>query len=146
MKSFFNPKEICQIFDVSYRQLQYWDKSDFIKPSYESKRKFRSYTFSDLLLVQTAVALREKGNSIQKIRKTIQVMEQLLAKVEHPLIELTFLIDQERILVFNGDVVVDEEAREDYLRIHVESLRERIDGIFGFKPETPDLPRDQWQM
>jgi ABC-type Na+ transport system ATPase subunit NatA len=74
--------------------------------------------------------LRSKGFSIQKLRKTIQTLRNLLPYVSHPLVELTFLIDEERILVFNGDVVMDENAKENYIKFRVKDLRDEVDHMF----------------
>ncbi|MEE2924820.1 MAG: MerR family transcriptional regulator [bacterium] len=130
MKSFFTPKEVARIIDISYRQIQYWDKTNFIKPSYRRKSKYRLYTFTDLFQLKISKVLRRQGFSIQKLRKTIEVLRKLLPQVSHPLIELTFLIDQDRILVFNGDVVMDEEAEKNYIKFRVQDLRNEVDSMF----------------
>ena len=58
-------------------------------------------------------------------------MKKLLHKVTHPLIELTFLIDEERILVFNGDVVMDEVSADNHFKFCVGQLRQEIDDFFS---------------
>src|ERR1043166_10220091 len=102
MKSFFTPKEVAKLIGISYRQVQYWDKTNFIKPSYRRRGKYRLYTFSDLIQLEVAKVLRETNISIQRLRKIIKSLKSLLPQVNHPLVELTFLIEGERILVFNG--------------------------------------------
>lgn len=130
MKSFFTPKEVARIIDISYRQIQYWDKTNFIKPSYRRKSKYRLYTFTDLFQLKISKVLRRKGFSIQKLRKTIEVLRKLLPQVSHPLIDLTFLIDEDRILVFNGDVVMDDNAESQYIKFRVRDLRNEVDRLF----------------
>ena len=88
-----------------------------------------------MLLLKIAWELRQKRNfSIQKLRKTIDLMKKLLHKVTHPLIELTFLIDEERILVFNGDVVMDEISADNHFKFCVGELREEIDDFLAPSP------------
>jgi DNA-binding transcriptional MerR regulator len=130
MKSFFTPKEVARIIDISYRQIQYWDKTNFIKPSYRRKSKYRLYTFTDLFQLKISKVLRSRGFSIQKLRKTIDTLRNLLPYVSHPLVELSFLIDEERILVFNGEVVMDDKAKEDYISFRVMDLREEVDHLY----------------
>ncbi|MCO4782882.1 MAG: MerR family transcriptional regulator [Candidatus Cloacimonetes bacterium] len=130
MKSFFTPKEVARIIDISYRQIQYWDKTNFIKPSYRRKSKYRLYTFTDLFQLKISKVLRKHGFSIQKLRTTIENLRKLLPQVNHPLIELTFLIDEHKILVFNGDVVMDEKAGENYIKFRVKDLRTEVDTIY----------------
>lgn len=131
LKSFFSPRDIEKALNVSYRQLQYWDQTDFIKPSYKKQQKFRLYTFADVLLLKVAWELRQNHSfSIQKLRKTIELMKKLLHRVTHPLVELTFLISEERILVFNGDVVMDDITAAKHVKFCVGQLRSEIDTFF----------------
>ena len=80
--------------------------------------------------------MQKRNFSIQKLRKTIELMKKLLHKVTHPLIELTFLIDEERILVFNGDVVMDEISADNHFKFCVGHLRQEIDDFFSTKAEN----------
>jgi len=140
MKSFFTPKEVAKLIGISYRQIQYWDKTNFIKPSYRRRGKYRLYTFADLLQLKVAKVLRESEFSIQRLRKTIKSLKALLPQVGHPLVDLTFLIEGERILVFNGMVLMSSQSGQNYIRFDVRSLRDEIDRTF------PDLyPVDDQQ-
>jgi len=65
MKTFFTPKEVAKIVGLSYRQIQYWDKTNFIKPSYRRRGKYRLYTFQDLIQMKLAKTLRGHEYSIQ---------------------------------------------------------------------------------
>lgn len=138
MKSFFTPKEVARIVGISYRQMQYWDKTSFIKPSYRRKGKYRLYTFTDLIQLKVAKTLREAKFSIQKLRKTIQSLKTLLPQVTHPLIELTFLIEGNRILVFNGEVLMNTISGQNYIRFDVRDLRQEINDVFPEGIEVGD--------
>lgn len=124
------PKEVVRLIGISYRQIQYWDKTNFMKPSYRRRGKYRLYTFADLIQLRVAKLLREHGTSIQRLRRTIRSLKALLPQVQHPLAELTFLIEGERILVFNGEIVMDSAAGQSYIRFDVKSLVEEIKRIF----------------
>lgn len=130
MKSFFTPKEVAKLIGISYRQIQYWDKTNFIKPSYRRRGKYRLYTFADLLQLKVAKVLREHAFSIQRLRKTIKSLKALLPQVGHPLVDLTFLIEGDRILVFSGTVLMTSESGKTYIRFDVKTLREEIDKMF----------------
>ena len=140
MKSFFTPKEVAKLIGISYRQIQYWDKTNFIKPSYRRRGKYRLYTFSDLIQLKVAKILRETNFSIQRLRKTIKSLKALLPQVSHPLVDLTFLIEGERILVFNGVVLMNSKSGHDYIRFDVKSLRDEIERTF---PDLYAVPTDQ---
>ena len=142
MKSFFTPKEVAKLIGISYRQIQYWDKTNFIKPSYRRRGKYRLYTFSDLIQLKVAKVLRETNISIQRLRKIIKSLKSLLPQVNHPLVDLTFLIEGERILVFNGVVLMSSKSTTNYVRFDVKSLRDEIDRTF---PDLYALPDDDDQ-
>jgi DNA-binding transcriptional MerR regulator len=130
VKSFFTPKEVAKLVNISYRQIQYWDKTNFIRPSYRRRGKYRLYTFSDLIQLKVARTLRDHDFSIQRLRKTIVSLKDLLPQVAHPLVELTFLIEGDRILVFNGEVLMNNVPGQSYIRFDVKSLREEINTQF----------------
>lgn len=140
MKSFFTPKEVAKLIGISYRQIQYWDKTNFIKPSYRRRGKYRLYTFADLIQLKVAKVLRETNISIQRLRKIIKSLKSLLPQVNHPLVDLTFLIEGERILVFNGVVLMSSKSNANYVRFDVKSLRDEIDRTF---PDLYALPDEE---
>lgn len=140
MKSFFTPKDVASIVGISYRQIQYWDKTSFIKPSYRRKGKYRLYTFSDLIQLKVAKTLRDHNFSIQRLRKTIKSLRSLLPQVSHPMVDLTFLIEGDRILVFNGEVLMNAISGQNYIRFDVSKLRDEVDRLF---PESAEVLGDQ---
>lgn len=140
MKSFFTPKDVASIVGISYRQIQYWDKTNFIKPSYRRKGKYRLYTFSDLIQLKVAKNLRDHNFSIQRLRKTIKSLRSLLPQVSNPMADLTFLIEGDRILVFNGEVLMNSISGQNYIRFEVSKLKQEVDQMF---PDTVELLGDQ---
>jgi len=133
VKSEFTPKEVRSLVNISYRQLKYWDKSGFISPSLHRDNKYRLYTFSDLIQLKLAETLKDKSYSVQRLRKTMTSVDDLLTKIGGSLSELSFLIDQERILVFNGRV--DIKDSNGYVRFDAANLKKSIDSLF---PDTID--------
>src|SRR5262245_10394826 len=140
MKSFFTPKEVAKLIGISYRQIQYWDKTNFIKPSYRRKGKYRLYTFADLIQLKVAKTLRDHNFSIQRLRKTIKSLRALLPQVNHPMVDLTFLIEGDRILVFNGEVLMNSISGQNYIRFDVRKVREEVDRLF---PESSEMPGEE---
>lgn len=125
MKTFFSPKDVREIADVSYRQIQYWDKSNFISPSYRRKGKYRLYTFADLLQIKIVETLRKNGYSVQQLRNTITVLKAMLKKVNFPYTELKILFEKNRILMFNGDVVMSKESQKS-IYFNADTLKQQI--------------------
>ncbi len=126
MKSFFTPKEIRELVKVSYRQIQYWDKSNFISPSYRRRGKYRLYTFPDLIQLKVAEILRSNGFSIQQLRATIENLRKLLGKITFPFSELNILFRKNRILLFKGDVQITGPS-DDYIYFSAKALRRQLE-------------------
>jgi DNA-binding transcriptional MerR regulator len=130
VKTLFTPKEVARLIGISYRQIQYWDKTNFIKPSYRRRGKYRLYIFSDLIQLRITRLLRQRGTSIQQLRRTVRSLKSLLPQVPQPLHELTFLIEGERMLVFSGEPLMNPASAQHYLAFRVVSLVEDINKAF----------------
>ena len=73
LKKFFGSNEVCKIIGITYKQLDYYDRTDFLKPSISGAGGYgtrRMYDFNDLLQLKVIKKLLEAGISLQKIRKT----------------------------------------------------------------------------
>lgn len=131
MKSFFTPREVARIVGISYRQIQYWDKTNFIRPSYRRKGKYRLYTFLDLVQLKLANTLRSSKVSIQRLRSTMASLKTMLSSITKPLVEMKFLIDKNQILIFDGTLFLNDASGKKYVRFDVRSLRDDVNSIFG---------------
>ncbi|MEA3430125.1 MAG: MerR family transcriptional regulator [Nanoarchaeota archaeon] len=131
MKSFFTPKDVRQFVDITYRQIQYWDKSRFIIPSYRRRGKYRLYTFGDLVLLKVAETLRKNGYSIQELRRTVSNLRDLMNNVTFPFSELNILFNKKKkegIILFNGEV--NATSLDDYVSFSVGKLRESLNDFY----------------
>src|SRR4030042_3909280 len=102
----FNSKTIASILGLSIRQIDYWDRTHFIKPSVSEASGYgsiRLYSFTDLIQLKGAKKLIDKGISLQKIRKAINYLRKNMSEVKKPLSELRFLTDGETIFVITRD-------------------------------------------
>ena len=102
----FNTKAISRITGLSQRQIDYWDRTHFIKPSVSDaagKGSIRLYSFNDLIQLKVSKTLMDKGVSLQKIRKAITYLKKNMSEIEKPLSELKFLTDGETIFVLTKD-------------------------------------------
>ncbi len=102
----FNSKAVCKITGLTQRRLDYWDSSNFIKPSVSEatgKGSVRLYSFNDLVQIKVAKTLLDNGLTLQKIRKAVTYLKKHIKEVEKPLAELRFLTDGKTIFVITGD-------------------------------------------
>jgi predicted RNase H-like HicB family nuclease len=102
----FNTKAIERITGLTPRQIDYWDRTHFIKPSIAEAKGYgsaRLYSFTDLVQMRVAKTLIDKSITLQKIRKSITYLKKNMPDVEKPLSELKFLTDGNTVFVITGD-------------------------------------------
>ena len=105
MNNSFNSKTVSKIIGVPLRVIDYWDRTNFIKPSINEASGYgsmRLYSFTDLIQFRVAKFLRDQGLSLQKIRKSLNFLRKHLPAIEKPLAQLRFLTDGEKIFVLTN--------------------------------------------
>jgi predicted RNase H-like HicB family nuclease len=134
MTTSFNSKAVSKIIGIPTRVIDYWDRTNFVKPSINEASgcgSVRLYSFTDLIQFRVAKFLRDQGVSLQKIRKSLNYLRKHLPEVENPLAQLRFLTDGETIFVLtNRDKeMIDTLKRGRYvLAIAIEELVKDLRG------------------
>ncbi len=89
-KQGFTSREVEFLTSLSNRNLQYWDEQGVFTPSLSrpaglrpGKGGRRVYSALDVLVLQAVAALKRKGMSFQRIRKTLEVLRDELG-IEKP--------------------------------------------------------------
>ena len=128
MTNSYSSKAVSRIIGIPIRVIDYWDRTNFIKPSVSEASGYgsvRLYSFTDLIQFKVATFLRDRGLSLQKIRKSLNYLRKHLPEVEKPLAQLRFLTDGETIFVLtNRDKeIIDTLKKGQYvLAIAIEEL------------------------
>jgi len=112
----FNTKTVIRITGLTQRQIDYWDRTHFIKPSVKEASGYgtaRLYSFIDLVQLKVAKMLIDKGISLQKIRKSINYLKKNFPDIEKPLAEMRFITDGETLFVLtdNKKKILDTLAK-----------------------------------
>lgn len=135
-KEEYSRLDVRRQFGLSERQLRNWEKRALIAAS-------ETYSFRDLLAIQTLVKLREHRIDARQIGLTLDALRAKLHGVTQPLSELRIVCDGKRIAVhvagqkmepISGQILFDFDAAEVALRSFPEP-----------KPQ-PNRPREaeQW--
>jgi tetratricopeptide (TPR) repeat protein len=90
-KEEYSRADVLRQFGLSERQLRGWERLDLIPPA-------ATYTFSDLIAIQTIVKLRESRIQPKQIGRALASLRRKLA-VEQPLSELRIVSDGRKIEV-----------------------------------------------
>ena len=76
--------QVCKVVGITYRQLDYWARTELLKPSISDARGSgtqRVYSYTDLLKLKVIKQLLDEGMSLQKARSAIRVLEESGADV-----------------------------------------------------------------
>lgn len=139
----FNTKAVSRITGLSTRQIDYWDRTHFIKPSVSEASGYgsvRLYSFNDLIQLRVAKTLMDKGISLQKIRKAINYLKKNTPEIEKPLSELRFLTDGETIFVLTKEKKMIIDTLKSGQIVFSIALGEIIEGL---KSEIIDVQKER---
>jgi predicted RNase H-like HicB family nuclease len=105
-------KTVCKITGITQRQIDYWDRIHFIKPSTKEASGYgsvRLFSFTDLVQIKVAKTLIDQGVSLQKIRKAITYLKKNFPDINKPLAEMRLITDGNTIFVLteNKKVIID---------------------------------------
>jgi predicted RNase H-like HicB family nuclease/DNA-binding transcriptional MerR regulator len=95
-----------RVVGISYRQLDYWDKTGLVRPSIgqaRGKGSRRIYSFEDLVELRVIAGLLSVGVSLTTVRKAAQYVRRHFADLVRPLARLTLVVDRRTILVRTTD-------------------------------------------
>src|SRR4051812_46358980 len=73
----FRGPQVCKIVGITYRQLDYWARTDLIRPSIADAKGSgtqRRYSYSDLVELKVIKSLLDAGVSLQLSRKGIEYL------------------------------------------------------------------------
>ncbi|MEN8234000.1 MAG: MerR family transcriptional regulator [Actinomycetota bacterium] len=95
----YRAPQVCNLVGITYRQLDYWARTDLITPSMQQATgsgSQRLYTFADIVQLKVVKRLLDAGMSLKKIRKAMEILRAELAS-ETPLTDVTLLSDGKTI-------------------------------------------------
>jgi len=131
----FNTKQACQIIETTGRKIRYWDQKGLVKPSFRpacGRGSTRLYSYADLLALQTVRKFREKGLSLQRIRRCILYLRKRLPDITRPLNFCTLLTDGETIyLALDEQTLIDtvrKQGQHVFLQLSIAALDRELRG------------------
>ena len=97
----------AKVVGISYRQLDYWARTDLIRPSLSDATgsgSRRSYSYNDLLELKAIKKLLDAGIKLEQVRK---VFEYLREHVTTDIAAAHIVIDGGSVMLCDGDQLVD---------------------------------------
>ena len=88
----FAAPEVCKIVQITYRQLDYWARTELVTPSIRDASGSgtqRLYSFQDLVTLRVIKNLLDTGVSLQRVRVAVEHLRDM----EEPLAGVTLMSD-----------------------------------------------------
>ncbi|MCA1727059.1 MAG: MerR family transcriptional regulator [Actinobacteria bacterium] len=82
----FRVPEVTKLVGVTYRQLDYWTRTGLVQASIREaggSGTQRLYSFTDVLELKAIKKMEDIGLSLQKIRKAVKSLSEILEKRPH---------------------------------------------------------------
>jgi DNA-binding transcriptional MerR regulator len=103
----FRGPQVCSVVGITYRQLDYWARTDLLRPSITEARgsgSQRRYSYGDLLHLKVIKRLLDSGISLQQARRAVDC----LRATGDDLASANLVIEDGRsILARSGEEIVD---------------------------------------
>lgn len=104
----FRGPQVCAVVGITYRQLDYWARTDLVRPSLHDAAGSgtqRLYSYRDLVELKVVKSLLDAGVSLQTARKAIDYLRDHLGE---DLASASLVLDGTRsVLAFDGDQIID---------------------------------------
>lgn len=104
----FSGKRTAEIVDITYRQLDYWARTDLVRPSMAEAAgsgSRRLYSYRDLLELKVIKSLLDAGIRLEQVRKVFAYMRNSLGE---DVASANLVIDgSSSVLVSTGEELID---------------------------------------
>jgi len=99
--------QVCSIVGITYRQLDYWARTDLLRPSLADAKGSgtqRRYSYRDLLELKVIKRLLDAGISLQSARRALEVLRAHGAEVTTANLVLN---GTQSVLATSGEEIID---------------------------------------
>lgn len=106
-KQSFSGSQAAQIAGITYRQLDYWARTNLIRPSLSDAKgsgSRRSYEYRDLLELKVIKQLLDAGIKLESVR---EVFSYLRSHVDTEIAAAHIVISGKAVVLCQGDQLVD---------------------------------------
>jgi len=103
----FRGPQVCAVVGITYRQLDYWARTDLLRPSLAEARGSgtqRRYSYRDLLELKVIKRLLDAGISLQSARRALEVLRAHGAEVTTANLVLN---GTQSVLATSGEQIID---------------------------------------
>ena len=104
----YSARSSAEIVGITYRQLDYWARTDLVRPSLadaEGSGSRRQYSYRDLLELKAIKTLLDAGIRLERVRRVFEFLRETL---DEDVVEVNLVISGDSVLVRRGeDEIID---------------------------------------
>jgi DNA-binding transcriptional MerR regulator len=103
----YRAPQVCKIVGISYRQLDYWARTDLLRPSLvdaSGSGSQRRYSYRDVLELKVVKQLLDAGVNLQKARRAIACLRESGEDLANASLVLAA---EDSVLLRTGEEIVD---------------------------------------
>ena len=136
----FSGTRTAQIVGISYRQLDYWARTDLIRPSLtdaSGSGSRRRYSYRDLLELKVIKNLLDAGIKLESVRV---VFDFLRAQMETDIASAHLVIEGSQVVLCTGEELIDVLRRgQGVLNVlPLAGVKAEIDRAVELRPKSAD--------
>ena len=103
----FSGTKAASVVGISYRQLDYWARTDLVRPSLadaSGSGSRRLYSYRDLLELRVIKSLLDAGIKLESVRKAFTYLRE---NVDADIAAATLVISGNDVLLCDGETLID---------------------------------------
>ena len=107
----FSGTKAAKIVGISYRQLDYWARTDLVRPSLTDAKgsgSRRAYSYRDLLELRVIKSLLDAGIKLESVRTAFEYLRQ---HVDTDIASAHLVISGNDVILCDGDNLIDVMRR-----------------------------------
>lgn len=140
-KSTFSGTQAADIVGISYRQLDYWARTDLVRPSVldaKGSGSRRHYSYRNLLELRMVKSLLDAGIRLESVR---DIFDYLRHHVDQDITSAHLVINGSSVILCHGDELIDVVRRGQGVLnlLPLSQVKEQVDGqILALFPDLVD--------
>jgi DNA-binding transcriptional MerR regulator len=131
--------DVVQIIGISRRQLAYWAETDLVQPMARTPGGHARYAFEDLVALKAAKRLIDAGVSVQRIRKSIRALREMLPAVQRPLTEVVLVATGDVVLAFKDGTAFDAVSGQEWV-FEIAQLEREVEDFHAQRDGAASAP------
>ena len=124
LPTLFSTDVVLRVTGASANQLKYWVKVGLVLPVKDGRRYL--YRFRDVIRLRVIANLKNKGLSLQKIRKGLDNLSKVLPPDGDPLSSLIIFTDGQDMIAIEKGMYFSATSMQRYFQFDLEELQTKI--------------------